>query len=177
MQVIRCSLGVISQAVTGVVLPSVLFLCAMNVQAQDPGADAAAQAVQQGNQIAAQAAQQANQQLMDAAQQASQNAMQAAQQAQQNATTPVPQRPGYGRADKPNFSPRSGTFASATRVTIQDRTPKASIFYTLDGTEPTTSSIPYTGPVLVSSTARLKAIARSPIYSPSRVASAKYVIK
>lgn len=158
-----------------------MFRCfAMTVLAQDPGVAAAAQAVQQLNQMAAQAAQQANDQMMrDAALQANQQAMQAAQQAAQNSFAPAPfPRPrGYGRADKPQFYPSSGKFTGATSVTIKDSAPKASIFYTLDGTQPTPSSTPYTGPILVSSTSRLKAIAQSPIYTPSKVASAKYVIK
>jgi type II secretory pathway pseudopilin PulG len=160
-----------------------MFFCfAISASAQDPGADAAAQAVQQSIQMAAQATQEANQQAMQAAQMAAQTAqqlnqqaMEAAQQAAQNSSTPTPQ--GYGRADKPHFYPSSGKFTGATSVTIQDSVPKATIFYTLDGTQPTPSSTPYTGPILVSSTSRLKAIAQSPIYPLSKVASAKYVIK
>ena len=158
------------------ILPAIFFFFAIRTEAQDPGA-AAAQAVQQFNQAAAQAAQQANDQMMRDALQANQQAMQAAQQAAMNTPAPGPQPHGYGRADKPQFYPSSGKFTGATSVTIKDSAPKASIFYTLDGTEPTTSSSLYTGPVLVSSTSQLKAIARSPIYSPSKVATAKYVIK
>jgi type II secretory pathway pseudopilin PulG len=163
------------RATLATVLPAIFFCFATSALAQDPGAAAAAQAVQQSNQMAAQAVQQANQMAEQAAQQANQQAMQAAL----NSSTPAPSpRPrGYGRADKPRFSPTPGKFDSATSVTIQDSVPKASIFYTLDGTEPTTSSTPYTGPILVSSTSRLKAIAQSPIYTQSKVASAKYVIK
>ena len=128
---------VVSRSVVSAVLPA-LFLFAPGVRAQDPGAEAAAQAMQ-------------------------------------DTSAPVQLPPA--RADKPNFYPAPGKFASAVRIAIQDSTPKASIFYTLDGTEPTTSSIPYTGPILVSSTGRIRAMARSPTYSPSKVASAKYVIK
>ena len=128
--------------------------------------------------IAVQAAQQATDQATQAAQLASQQAMQAAQQAALNARRAGPQHPGYGRADRPTFGPRPGTFSGPLHVTISDpTTPKAEIFFTLDGTEPTTASTRYSGPVLVTSTAKLRAIARSPIYSESRVASAKYVIR
>jgi hypothetical protein len=171
---------IIFRTALGAVLPAALFLFAANSQAQDASADAAAQAVQQSIMISVQATQQANDAMMQAAQQANQAAMQAAQQAAQQASpppAPFPRPSPYGRADKPHFSPASGKFASGVRVSIQDSAPKASIFYTLDGTEPTTSSTPYTRPVLVSSTTQLRAIARSPIYSPSKVASAKYVIK
>jgi Chitobiase/beta-hexosaminidase C-terminal domain len=162
-------------SIARIILPAALFLFTLSSHAQDAGA-AAAQATQQANQAAAQAAQQANDQMMRDAQQANQQAMQNAQQAAMNSPA-TPQPHGYGRADKPKFYPSSGKFTGATSVTIKDSAPKASIFYTLDGTEPTTSSAPYTGPVLVGSTAKLKAIARSPIYTPSKVATATYVIK
>jgi type II secretory pathway pseudopilin PulG len=169
-RIARLLLRIVSRSIVNGVLPA-LFLFAPGVRAQDPGADAATQAMQQAVQLSVQAAQQANQQAMQATQQATQ----AAQQAMQDASAPVQLLPA--RVDKPNFYPAPGKFTSAVRIAIQDGTPKASIFYTLDGTEPTTSSIPYTGPILVSSTGRIRAIARSPAYSPSKVASAKYVIK
>jgi type II secretory pathway pseudopilin PulG len=165
------------RATLATVLPAIFFCFATSALAQDPGAAAAAQAVQQSNQMAAQAAQQANDQMMRDAQQANQQAMQNAQQAAMNAPAPTPRPVGYGRADKPLFYPSSGKYTGPTSVTIKDSAPKANIFYTLDGTEPTTSSARYTGPILVSSTSQLKAIANSPIYSPSKVATAKYVIK
>jgi hypothetical protein len=156
-------------------LPAVLFLVPTSARAQD--AAAAAQAVQQSNQAAAQAAQQASDQMMRDAQQANQQALQNAQQAAMNTPAPVPGSHGYGPADKPRFYPASGKYTGPTSVTIKDSAPKANIFYTLDGTQPNTSSARYTGPILVSSTSQLKAIANSPIYSPSKVATAKYVIK
>ncbi len=168
---------IISRAALATILPATLFLFTLSAHAQDAAAAAAAQVVQQANQAAAQAAQQANDQMMQATQQANQQAILNAQQAAMNTPTPARLPGGYGRADKPHFYPSSGKFTGATSVTIKDSAPKASIFYTLDGTEPTTSSTPYTGPVLVSSTSKLKAIARSPIYTPSKVATATYVIR
>jgi hypothetical protein len=122
-------------------LASVLFLFAASSFAQDPGM-AAAQAAQQASQLAMQASQlamQASQLAMQASQQANQQAMQASQQANEqamrdaqqasamlNSSTSVPR--GKGRADKPRFYPASGKFVSATRVTIQDNVPKASLF-------------------------------------------------
>jgi hypothetical protein len=115
-------------------LASVLFLFAASSFAQDPGM-AAAQAAQQASQLAMQASQlamqasqQANQQAMQASQQANEQAMRDAQQASAmlNSSTSVPR--GKGRADKPRFYPASGKFVSATRVTIQDNVPKASLF-------------------------------------------------
>ena len=155
-----------------------LFILPASSAQSDPGQRAATQAAQEANQQALQAAQQANQQAMQAARQANQQAMHAAQQAAMNMPPAGPPHNGYGRADKPRFSPRPGTFSGPVRVTISDpTTPKAEIFYTLDGSEPTIASTPYTGPILVTSSTKLRAIARSPLYSPSRIAKGKYAIR
>jgi len=147
----------------------------MLVQAQDPGTDAAMQAVQQSTQIATQAAQQATQQANQAAQQANQQASQDAQNAAAS-SGPFPQRV-KPRTSRPSLSPSAGKYSAPTVVTIQIGTPNAQIFYTLDGSNPTLSSTPYTGPIQVSSTCRLKVIAFSKNNAPSKVLSAKYVIR
>ena len=162
-----------SRAALATALLALLLSLAASAYAQDDAGMAAQQAAQQAMQATQQALQ--DMQLATATQQALQANDQAMQQAMQNALASAPSP--LPRAAKPHFSPAAGKFASATLVSIQDGTPKAEIFYTLDGTEPTVFSDPYTGPILISSNIRLKAIARSPIYSPSRVASAKYVIK
>jgi hypothetical protein len=139
-------------------------------------ADAAQQAAQQATQdvaMASQAAQQAAQQAMQDAQQANQQALQAALNNQQP-TYPGPS--GYGRSDKPTFSPRSGKYSSPTTVTMTVNVPKASIYYTTDGSAPTPNSNLYTHPIQISSSTQLRAMSQSPIYSASRVANAKYVI-
>ena len=162
-----------SRAALATALLALLLSLVASAYAQDDAGMAAQQAAQQAMQATQQALQ--DMQLATATQQALQANDQAMQQAMQNALASAPSP--LPRAAKPHFSPAAGKFASATLVSIQDGTPKAEIFYTLDGTEPTVFSDPYNGPILISSTIRLKAIARSPIYSPSRVASAKYVIK
>lgn len=50
-------------------------------------------------------------------------------------------------------------FAEATEVELRSATPGARIFYTLDGSKPTTGSTLYTGPIRLANTATLKAIA------------------
>jgi Chitobiase/beta-hexosaminidase C-terminal domain/Right handed beta helix region/DUF5010 C-terminal domain len=59
----------------------------------------------------------------------------------------------------PSFSPAPGSYSSAQSVTISDTTAGASIFYTTNGSTPTTSSTMYTGPVAITTTTTLKAIA------------------
>ena len=59
----------------------------------------------------------------------------------------------------PTFSPAAGTYKSAQRVTISDTTTGAAIYYTTNGTTPTTNSAQYTAPITVSSTETIKAIA------------------
>lgn len=147
----------------------------------DPGQQAAAQTQQQQLQQqmtdATRMALEANQQAAQAAQQANQQAMQRAQAAAASTRGPLPRR-GYGRADKPTFTPRPGSFSGPVRLTMSDPgTPRSEIYYTLDGSEPTVASARYTGPVLVSSSTKVRAIARSPLYSKSRVATGRYVIR
>jgi hypothetical protein len=76
----------------------------------------------------------------------------------------------------PIFSPAGGTYTSAQSVTIGTTTPSATIYYTTNGSTPTTSSAVYTGPVTISSTETINAIAVTSGYSTSAVASASYAI-
>ena len=76
----------------------------------------------------------------------------------------------------PAFSPVAGTYNSAQSVTITDATANANIYYTTDGTQPTTSSAKYSGPIMVSSMETIKAIAVATGNSNSVVASATYII-
>jgi len=77
----------------------------------------------------------------------------------------------------PIFSPPAGTYPTAQSVTITDPTPAATIYYTTDGSTPTTTSTKYTAPILVQVTETIKAIAVATGYTQSAVASATYIIK
>jgi hypothetical protein len=79
-------------------------------------------------------------------------------------------------AATPTFNVAAGTYTSAQTVTISDTTPFATIYYTTNGTTPTTSSAVYSGPISVSSTETLEAIATAGGYSTSAVATAAYII-
>ena len=61
--------------------------------------------------------------------------------------------------EAPTFSPVAGTFTTAQTVTLSCATTGATIYYTLDGTEPTDSSTEYTNAIAVSTTTTIKAIA------------------
>jgi len=76
----------------------------------------------------------------------------------------------------PTFSPPGGTYSSAQNVTISDSTPGASIYYTTDGSSPTTASTPYSGAISVSATTTIQAIALASGYTASAVATATYTI-
>jgi sugar lactone lactonase YvrE len=79
-------------------------------------------------------------------------------------------------AAMPTFSPAAGTYKSAQRVTISDTTTGAAIYYTTNGTTPTTNSAQYTAPITVSSTETIKAIAIATGFANSAVGSAAYTI-
>lgn len=76
----------------------------------------------------------------------------------------------------PSFSPPAGAYGPSQSVTISTTAPKAKIYYTTNGSTPTTGSTLYSGPVTVSSSETLKAIAVTTGVHNSAVASAAYVI-
>jgi hypothetical protein len=81
-------------------------------------------------------------------------------------------------AAPPTFSPAAGTYTSAQVVTISTPTTGAAIRYTIDGSTPSdTVGTIYSGPVTVSATTTLKAIAYASGYTNSSVATAVYNIQ
>jgi hypothetical protein len=80
-------------------------------------------------------------------------------------------------AAAPSFNPPAGTYTGSQTVKITDATAGASIYYTTDGSAPTTGSNAYGGAITVSATETVKAIAVATGFSESPVASATYTIK
>ena len=76
----------------------------------------------------------------------------------------------------PSFSPAAGTYSAAQNVTITS-TEGATIYYTTNGDEPTTSSTPYASAISVSSNQTIKAIAVKAGMANSAVSTAAYSIK
>ncbi|MGL5674955.1 MAG: chitobiase/beta-hexosaminidase C-terminal domain-containing protein [Cellulosilyticaceae bacterium] len=77
----------------------------------------------------------------------------------------------------PTFSPNGGTFTESQSVTISCSTSGATIRYTTDGSEPTTSSPAYSGSIQVSETTTLKAKAFKEGMNDSSTASATFTIE
>ncbi len=76
----------------------------------------------------------------------------------------------------PTFTPATGTYITAQEVTIACATEEATIYYTLDGTDPTTSSTVYSEAFMVSATTTVKALAVKAGMNNSDVTSATYTI-
>ena len=81
------------------------------------------------------------------------------------------------QAAKPTFSPAGGTFIAAQSVTISCTTAGATIYYTTDGTDPSsTNGTVYSAPISVSTTTTIKAIAIKEGLPNSAIATATYTI-
>ncbi|MFZ0744924.1 MAG: chitobiase/beta-hexosaminidase C-terminal domain-containing protein [Terracidiphilus sp.] len=79
-------------------------------------------------------------------------------------------------AAAPALSVASGSYQNPQTVTISDATAGAAIYYTVTGVTPTTLSTKYTGPITVSRSMMLQAIAAVPNGPASPVTSATYTI-
>jgi RHS repeat-associated protein len=81
------------------------------------------------------------------------------------------------QAPAPTFSLSAGTYVGMQTLSISDANPSATIYYTMDGSTPTTSSSVYVGATGLDVTGTWKAIAVVTGYSNSSVASASYTIQ
>jgi len=77
------------------------------------------------------------------------------------------------------FSPVAGTYSEAQTVTVSNASSALSgfaMYYTTDGSSPTTGSTLYTGPITVSDSLTLKVLSVATGYLNSAIASAAYII-
>ena len=88
----------------------------------------------------------------------------------------------YNGVSPLTFSPLAGNYTSDQNVTLSTPTAGAAIYYTTDGSTPTTSSTHYTGPIAIAgsadanTTTTLKAIATATGLANSAVASGAFTI-
>ena len=78
--------------------------------------------------------------------------------------------------EAPTFNPVAGTYAETQTVAISCETPEVDIYYTINGTEPDDESISYSGPITVSETTTIKAVAYDGNDNNSAIATATYHI-
>ena len=76
----------------------------------------------------------------------------------------------------PEFTPAAGSYNDQVLVTITSATDGATIYYTLDGTDPTTASSVYSSEITITETTTVKAFATKADYDDSAIASAEYTI-
>src|SRR5439155_433663 len=94
-----------------------------------------------------------------------------------NAATTVTATFTLQRAATPTFSPTPGTYTGSVNVTITDSTAGATIYYTTDGSTPTTGSSVYGGPIPLTQTTTVRAMAAASGMANSVVGSATYTIQ
>jgi M6 family metalloprotease-like protein len=82
-----------------------------------------------------------------------------------------------GTVATPAVTPSPGTYTSPQSVVVTDATKGATIYFTTNGTTPTTASRVYTAPIAATITGTLKAMAVAAGYSQSAVLTATYTIK
>ncbi len=92
---------------------------------------------------------------------------------------PPPPPPPPPAAATPAFWPVPGSYSqtqAGQTLTLTDGTAGATIYYTTDGSTPTTSSAIYANPITINATATIKAIATASGFSTSAVASGTYTL-
>src|SRR5665213_411672 len=75
----------------------------------------------------------------------------------------------------PTISPNGGVFSGSVTITLAETTPGTSLYYTLDGSDPDTNSILYTGPFNLTNSAALHLVAIKPGYNNSAVTAAGFI--
>ena len=82
-----------------------------------------------------------------------------------------------GKVATPYTTPPAGTYATAQTVGITTATDSADLYYTLDGSAPTSiDGIPYVGPILIDRTTNIRAIAYKTGQTESNVLNVTFTI-
>ena len=79
-------------------------------------------------------------------------------------------------AASPYFTLAGGHYTTPQTLALTDTTPGATIYYTTNGTIPTTGSTYYAGPITISTSETVIAIAVAPGYSNSNPSAKAYTI-
>ena len=79
-------------------------------------------------------------------------------------------------AARPFASLQAGTYEGLRSITLTSLTEGANIYYTLNGSAPGSSSTKYSGPITISASSTLKAIAIKDGMKPSKIMSETYTI-
>jgi hypothetical protein len=77
----------------------------------------------------------------------------------------------------PVITPPAGVYVGSQTVTITDTTPGAVIYYTTDGSSPTTASTIYAAPFSISASGTISAVALASGFRTSAVASNAYTVR
>ena len=85
--------------------------------------------------------------------------------------------PSLPLTPKPVMTPGGGTFKGSVQVTLADSDAAAVVFYTTDGKKPTTSSMRYAGPIVVTAKTKIQALAFDVNKQPSGVVAKTFKVK
>jgi len=83
----------------------------------------------------------------------------------------------YAKVHNPVLGVNGGTYNTSQNVTITASTPQAEIRYTIEGSEPTQSSLLYSQAIKIDSSQTLKARAFKPDWSSSDIIAASYLLE
>jgi hypothetical protein len=82
--------------------------------------------------------------------------------------------PGTPALAPPTISPNGGLFASSVEVTLESTNASAALYFTLDGSQPTTNSLLYSGPLLLTNNTTITASVFEANFNNSVEASARF---
>ncbi|MDE6276802.1 MAG: chitobiase/beta-hexosaminidase C-terminal domain-containing protein [Muribaculaceae bacterium] len=85
--------------------------------------------------------------------------------------------PELETVETPVISPAGGSVTAGTHVEIRCATTGADIYYTIDGSDPSTGSLLYEGPISINNDLLLKAFATKEGMKPSALTSAAFTVR